>query len=74
MSDIENAETDAEHLHRHAWRAWEDFCRLRKLARSANEDEVDLWHSLSHHIRNTVWRSGQEVSPRGREYVRRSVR
>jgi hypothetical protein len=33
--------------------------------------EHDLLHSISHHLRHVVWRTGQEVAPRQRRYVRR---
>jgi hypothetical protein len=55
-------------LHRHACHAYEDFRELRK--RSSGDGE--LWHSLSHHLRHTVFRSGHEVDKPRRRQVRRS--
>jgi hypothetical protein len=57
---------DAQHAHRHAYHAFEDFERLRK-----RRDDERLWHSLSHHLRHTVFRTGLEVSSRMRHAVRR---
>jgi hypothetical protein len=57
---------NAEQLHRHACHALEDFDRLR-----CGRDGK-LWHSLSHHLRHTVFRSGLEVPARVRRLVRRS--
>jgi hypothetical protein len=57
-------------IHRHACHAWEDFRALRK--RLGGDDA--LWHSISHHLRHTVYRSGHEVTDRNRrvDSVRRS--
>ena len=56
-------------LHRHACHAYEDF---RMLRRDPNNDE--LWHSLSHHLRHAVYRSGHEVEqPRVRNVRRAHV-
>jgi hypothetical protein len=60
---------NAEHAHRHAYHAHEDFRRLRR----ARDDE-ELWHSLSHHLRHIVYRTGLEVSSRTRRYARRRNR
>jgi hypothetical protein len=49
--------TNADALHRHACHAYEDFRALRK--RVGGED--GLWHSLSHHLRHAVHRSGHQV-------------
>jgi hypothetical protein len=57
---------NVDNLHRHAWHAWEDFAKLRK-----DRDNEELWHSLSHHLRHTVWRSCLEVPEESRKYVRR---
>ena len=60
--------TNHDAIHRHACHAYEDFSALRKLYGSDDE----LWHSLSHHLRHAVFRSGHEVTqPRNRQ-VRRS--
>jgi hypothetical protein len=58
--------TDADALHRHAWKAYEDFRRLR-----TERWNQDLWHSLSHHLRHVVHRSGEEVTNEPRHQVRR---
>jgi hypothetical protein len=60
---------NTRHLHRHAWHAWEDFQRLRR-----DRNNSDLWHSLSHHLRHTVWRSSDEVPEPERKYVRRRTK
>jgi hypothetical protein len=39
---------DAQHAHRHAYHAFEDFERLRR-----ERDNEKLWHALSHHLRHT---------------------
>jgi hypothetical protein len=57
---------NAQHTHRHAHHAWEDFSRLRR-----QRGDEDLWHSLSHHLRHTVWRTSLEVPKRQRRYARR---
>jgi hypothetical protein len=57
---------NAQHAHRHAYHALEDFQRLRR----RRNDEA-LWHSLSHHLRHTVYRTGLEVPSRARRYARR---
>jgi len=44
-------------LHRHARHALEDFEELRR--ERWNEK---LWHSLSHHLRHSVYRSGVEIN------------
>ena len=62
------ASMNAEHLHRHAWHAWEDFVQLR-----LDRDNEELWHSLSHHLRHAVWRSSEEVPVEMRKYTGRDV-
>lgn len=57
---------DAQHAHRHAYYAFEDFERLRR-----DRHNEKLWHSLSHHLRHTVFRTGLEVPSRARRIVRR---
>jgi len=57
---------NSQHLHRHAHHAFEDFEALRK-----DPSNEDLWHSLSHHLRHAVYRSGLDVSREFRHYVRR---
>ena len=47
-------------LHRHACHAYNDYCRLRQVLHDV--DAGDLWHSISHHLRHVVYRSGHEVS------------
>lgn len=54
-------------VHRHASHAHEDF---RALRRDRNNEE--LWHSLSHHLRHVVFRSGHEVKQPRRRHVRRA--
>lgn len=65
--------TNADAIHRHACHAHEDFRALRKRLRGMG-DAGDLWHSLSHHLRHAVYRSGHEVSDDRlrRKAVRRS--
>ena len=58
---------DPNATHRHAYHAFEDFERLRR--EPWNEH---LWHSVSHHLRHTVWRTCLDVPRRKRHYVRRS--
>lgn len=51
-------------LHRHATHAYEDFRSLRKLLTTGSDAEAEaLWHSMSHHLRHAVFRSGLEVAP-----------
>lgn len=47
-------------IHRHTFHAYEDFQRLRKVL---GEHESELWHSLSHHLRHALYRTGLEVAP-----------
>jgi hypothetical protein len=47
-------------LHRHACHAYEDFRELRR-----DPNNVELWHSLSHHLRHAVFRSGPRSSSQG---------
>jgi hypothetical protein len=54
-------------IHRHACHAYEDFRALRR-----DRDNEKLWHSMSHHIRHAVHRSGLEVSQPRRRHVRRA--
>jgi hypothetical protein len=56
---------DAQHAHRHAYHAFEDFERLRR-----ERDNDALWHSLSHHLRHVVFRTGLAVPT----WVRRPAR
>lgn len=53
-------------LHRHVCHAYEDF---RQLRRDPTNDE--LWHSMSHHLRHAVFRSGHEVKQPRIKSVRR---
>jgi hypothetical protein len=66
---------NAQHLHRHALHALEDFDSVRRLLEESpdwtHEIEKRI-HSLSHHLRHVVYRSGLEV--RDRRHVRRSAR
>jgi len=59
--------TNRDALHRHACHAYEDF---RQLRRNRNNDE--LWHSMSHHLRHAVHRSGLEVDQPRHPQVRRA--
>ena len=61
-------------LHRHACHAYEDFEALRRLIELGEKTELHakLWHSLSHHLRHVVFRSGHEVDKPRRRQVRRS--
>jgi hypothetical protein len=66
QAELELAEAEIEHMttkwsnndaaHRHAAHALEDFCKLRA---QLGEREQDLWHSLSHHLRHAVYRTGE---------------
>jgi hypothetical protein len=47
--------TNNDAAHRHATHAMEDFCVLRE---RLGQREQDLWHSLSHHLRHAVFRTG----------------
>jgi len=58
--------TNADAMHRHAWKAYQDFSQLRYRRR----DEA-LWHSLSHHIRHLVYRTGLDAKREKHHYVRR---
>jgi hypothetical protein len=51
--------TNSDALHRHACHAYSDFLSLRR--KLGGVDDA-LWHSLSHHLRHAVFRSGHEVS------------
>ena len=59
--------TNHDAIHRHACHAYEDFRALRK-----DRDSEALWHSLSHHLRHVVHRSGHEVKDKRIAYVRRA--
>lgn len=61
--------TNHDAIHRHAYHAYEDFNRLRELL---GDRHTELWHSLSHHLRHAVFRSGQEVSDKRFTRIRRS--
>jgi hypothetical protein len=52
--------TNSDAVHRHACHAYGDFRKLRKLLRDDVRDD-GLLHSLSHHLRHVVFRSGHEV-------------
>jgi hypothetical protein len=54
-------------IHRHACHAHEDFRALRR-----DRDNEELWHSMSHHLRHVVFRSGHEVDQPRRRRVRRA--
>jgi len=67
--------TNHDSIHRHAVHAYEDFRALRKLLQSfciAESNEPELWHSISHHLRHVVHRSGLEVKQPRRRSVRRA--
>jgi hypothetical protein len=52
-----------QHAHRHARHALEDFDLLRpQLAQRG--DLSELLHSISHHLRHVVYRTGLEVDER----------
>jgi hypothetical protein len=52
-----------QHAHRHARHALEDFRTLRpQLAQRG--DLSELLHSISHHLRHAVYRTGLEVDDR----------
>jgi hypothetical protein len=62
-------------LHRHACHAYEDFRELKRLLEQGEETELwysKLWHSLSHHLRHVVHRSGLEVDQPRIKQVRRA--
>ena len=59
--------TNSDSLHRHACHAYEDFRALRK-----DRDNEALWHSMSHHLRHAVYRSGHEVAQPRIPNVRRA--
>ena len=59
------------HAHRHAYNAWCDFCALRDHVLPSHIIEHELLHSISHHLRHTVWRTSKEVPPKERRYARR---
>ena len=57
--------SNREHLHRHARHALEDFESVRHLLEESpdwmHEIEKRL-HSISHHLRHVVYRSGVEIN------------
>jgi hypothetical protein len=59
--------TNHDAVHRHACHALEDFSELRR-----RRDDEKLWHSLSHHLRHVVFRSGHGVEHPRLDHVRRS--
>jgi len=61
-------EDNYEHCHRHAWNALSDFNMLRKQMHGVDRELV---HSISHHLRHVVYRTGLEVRSEQRRYVRR---
>jgi hypothetical protein len=67
--------TNHDSLHRHTCHAYEDFRELRKILERFSHtfpEEQELWHSLSHHLRHAVFRSGHEVKQPRMDSVRRS--
>jgi len=54
--------TNSDAIHRHACHAFEDFELLRKLIDNKVETLDEVLHSISHHLRHVVYRSGHEVS------------
>jgi hypothetical protein len=54
-------------IHRHACHAHDDFRALRK-----DRDNEELWHSMSHHLRHVVFRSGHETEHKRVKDVRRA--
>jgi hypothetical protein len=61
--------TNHDAIHRHACHALEDFRELRK---RLGEQDDELWHSMSHHLRHVVFRSSHEVERPRVDQVRRS--
>ena len=62
-------------IHRHACHAYEDFRQLRKMLERFSHtfpEEQELWHSMSHHLRHVVFRSGHEVERPRMPEVRRA--
>ena len=51
---------NADHLLRHALHALEDFNKLRERCEKLTWHEAALWHSISHHLRHTVYRAERE--------------
>lgn len=60
--------SNSDAVHRHACHAYADFRALRKRLRG----DDDLWHSISHHLRHAVFRSGHEVAKPRVKDVRRA--
>ena len=56
MDGSKSDSDNAQHMHRHACHALEDFLRLRR-----RRHDEGLWHSLSHHLRHAVYRTGLEL-------------
>jgi hypothetical protein len=54
-------------IHRHICHAYEDFRALRR-----DRNNEALWHSMSHHVRHAVFRSGHEVKQPRIANVRRA--
>jgi hypothetical protein len=65
--------TNDEQAHRHAARALEDFLALRKRLGELGREERKLVHSLSHHLRHAVYRTGERVPWRDRVIPARDV-
>jgi len=68
--------SNREALHRHALHAFEDFESVRVFITDYNGNKREIearLHSVSHHLRHAVYRSGLEVEPRKRRYVRRTT-
>jgi hypothetical protein len=63
--------TNHDAIHRHACHALEDFRQLRQQRHGRGNDH-ELWHSLSHHLRHVVFRSGHETPHKRTDCVRRS--
>ena len=59
--------TNHDAIHRHACHAYEDFRELRR-----DRDNEALWHSMSHHLRHAVFRSGHETEHKRINNVRRA--
>jgi hypothetical protein len=68
---MDNSKENIAQAHDHAYNAWTDFCALRDHVLPSHIIEHDLLHSISHHIRHAVWRTGQALPSKQRRYVRR---
>ena len=62
--------TNERALHRHSHHAWDDFAALRE--REGGDDP--LWHSLAHHLRHVLHRSGLNVEGSERFVVEKNGR